>query len=375
MEEKGKSISSSIAACVTVAILGYIFLWVVLPWVYPQLSPSTFIFPFTLLVAIYTAKAVIRRTLSGAFLPNLMRSLTCVAWGPFLFTIFTKLPPLKQLGPVGWLSLHLAGLGAAYELLAFAARRHPFFSIPLKTSAMLVAALIARTHLAGIQSTLADMVYYGLLLSASACALSALALSKNPYLFKTGKWLGSWTAGVFLIGALGALYFLSLRERLAEALGPNFPIAEWGLVSSAVGLSLAGLHRGVKRMSEPVKLADWMKHRQVVGTRSEKELDEVSELVNDFVENGDKSGIVVYLASVASENGIDPRTAASCLRELLEYRDKELPWLVTRRVAAALEMENREERKRVLSRTVELLQSLSEGPEVQAEGESLEGWG
>lgn len=336
------------------------------------LPALTLTLAYAAFAAAYSVKGVVEGLFEGTFLPSLSGALTGLGAGLSAFFLMAAVAGMPRVSDAGWspfllsarwLVLGLGLLDAAHSLLKFPARNRPILRISLKSSAVLASAILLKLFwpplpLAQAEpaEALADAVFFGLLFWAAGSALSSLSLSKKPHLRAAGRWFGAgWL--MFFVGAFLSYYLHSLRGQLAGVLGQNFPLFEWVLVSSMVGVVLLAFSLGVRGMSEELRLAGWMKHRQIVSTCSEEELDELSGLAWDFVERGDKSGIAVYLVSLAGRSGLPSEAIASSLREFMNYRDVELPPLARRGTARWMQAENMRRREEVLKRAVQRLES------------------
>lgn len=352
-----------IGFCAILAILGYVFSWKFL-----KFDPFSLLLPFGILVSIYSTKEILEGTLEGTFIPYLTASLMLLSLGLFAFfyvplaTAHAEVAWQPVLTFLSWYLLFGCTLASVYQLLQFPARESPALRISVKTSALAGLAIIWKilwkALIPDVRTVLMDAVFCGFVFSAVGSALSSLSLARGPKLRTAGRRFGL-SVLMFLAGALLALYLFSLRQSLMVRFGANFPIFEWMLVSAVIGFAALGLIAGATEMSESLWLAKWMKHTQIAGLCSDKELEDLSAMARDFIEKGDKSRIAVYLANLGERANIHPHAIATSLRGLLNYADEELPWLVRKKVARGIHLQNMEMRRKVLQAAIEKLEEAA----------------
>lgn len=323
---------------------------------------SFLFFPLLAMLTAVLISEVIGAVFTGSLVSRIRSSLYCLAAGLFFFLLLPGPPVPERFHPTAFPILCLSIIAAAYKLTGHFTKGLPAWSILAKVPAIILAGLII-WHLSSIALPswrgvpVPAVLFTGFTLSAAACSLSALAFSKNPYLLRTGKSLGHPSA-MFFLGIFLAFYFTSLRQPISEVLHERLAFAEWGIVCFLCGIGFLKLRSTVKHASKPVSFGTWAKHLQIVKMKEDRDLVDVSELVKDFVENGSKGGILVYLISAASGAGALRDRILEAVDGLVSYENKPVPSIAFRWEAERLKRENRKARRDILEKTIRRLGKL-----------------
>jgi hypothetical protein len=197
-------------------------------------------------------------------------------------------------------------------------------------------------------------------------ALRELALygerATHPLLSGLSRWVAGSLLRALLLGGFLVSYVRLVRPLMYEGV-LYAPFIEWGLLLLVVGGVYAGARREIDRIySEQLRELDWRvwrRHLQQVTVSRDREFSYASLIQRAFVEEGVKDGLIVYLAGVLTRNQVPEARIAQLLHPLVQYRDRDIPWLAfgweRRRVAR----KNREERERLLEGLLKTLEGTS----------------
>ena len=100
------------------------------------------------------------------------------------------------------------------------------------------------------------------------------------------------------------------------------------------------------------RLGEWNKHVQSVITYKGDRFVNFADIVNDFVDKGNKERLIVNLTLWLDENHISDGEVSEILGSLINYEDNEKPDLSRRGRAQQVEEENKLNRLEILKDTI-----------------------
>ena len=111
----------------------------------------------------------------------------------------------------------------------------------------------------------------------------------------------------------------------------------------------------------PTEIGEWTKHIQDTSSIKGKSLRDFTEIIDDFIQNGNKENLIVKLFRFLNENRASEREMSVTLEEFIRFEDEKFPHFARRGTSEKIEEDNRERRMQVLQRTVERINALGLG--------------
>jgi len=188
----------------------------------------------------------------------------------------------------------------------------------------------------------------------SSIFISALAVTKifrnhpNPYLDFVGRRVNTSLENKFLGTLVVLLYLLFFRSFLLNHTGINpqlVTLGEWIVVCL---ISYVIYRRTRTFVSESMtvteKIGFWTRHIQEIEHTSAIQLDNLSKLIENFLYNGDKNELIVYLVDIFRRFNVSVSRINYSISELLDHRELEVgltTFIWQRRMLERLNIERR----------------------------------
>jgi hypothetical protein len=209
-----------------------------------------------------------------------------------------------------------------------------------------------------------DMVNWGFIAASVITLVGIFRDSRNPYLAQVGG-IASNTFFIIATSLIGTLYFNFLSGRLAEVspiIQQLSPYVEWTGIVILGALIFTIMRRGMSEsIIAPTEIAQWAKHIQDHSSTKGISLQDFTEIITKFVENGKKEMLLVKLFIFLDENKASEQNMTIVLRELVNSEDQKAPSLAKSGTAEKIEEKNKERRIKLLERTLEKINSLGLG--------------
>ena len=126
----------------------------------------------------------------------------------------------------------------------------------------------------------------------------------------------------------------------------------WGSFSSVRG--------GINRLSAPLTYSDWEKHTQKIENKIDEDLEYAEMVQRQFVEDGVKEELVVYLVDVLQKNGRYSLQSISLqLDPLINYQDEPVPSPSFEWVKNRVRQRNRKNRAMLLAELMDNIKPKS----------------
>jgi hypothetical protein len=185
--------------------------------------------------------------------------------------------------------------------------------------------------------------------------------SRNSYLSSIGSMTSSY-AFVLGISMLGSIYLSFIRGRMTDVspvITELSPYVEWTGIVLIAAMVFTIMRRGMTRsMISPAVVGSWAKHVQDTSLTKGEQLDELTGIIDDFVERGNREHLLVRLFHFLRENRVSEEEMKLVLSEVINFRDKDPPAFSLRGSSKEIEEANVYERMGVLMRTVRRINSL-----------------
>lgn len=305
---------------------------------------------------------ILKKYFMGELLHIIRRAVYILGWWMAAFFFFYLLPeaPAINLASYGILVLALASTAA--RCTALIKNRMVLYSI-LRALIYLVQGIAVRGMITtlwptgawaiGVRVSVADMALWGYIVVSACTLLRMLELSESDYIKQTGRWFGAARELKFLFTCFAVFLFKDMWQYMAKLFPGNVPLARWIFVFLLLLVVTLIVNAKVRRHVKVSYSANLQRHTQNVAFLKGSELPEVSALVGDFIEKGDKSGILTYMVVMTHELGIPRSIVSRIMKSLIEYKDIQSPPFAWRREQQAIDRDNREKRNALLNKTIE----------------------
>lgn len=181
----------------------------------------------------------------------------------------------------------------------------------------------------------------------------------NPQISFIARKLGEKTVGRILALNLMVIYLLSLRPIIldtADKYSRFLPLGEWIIIC----LVFYHLYTEMKSyissyMITRDEVGVWTKHIQSIEFKTSRDMDEITNAIENFIEKGEKKELIVRLTLLLSRAGLTAPRITYTLSEILRHRDKEAGILSFTWQVKQLQEKNKQRRKEVTSNILEAL--------------------
>ncbi len=206
-----------------------------------------------------------------------------------------------------------------------------------------------------------EMLNIGFSVASGITLVGIFRDSRNVYLSQFGG-LASNYFFVTALSLIGTLYLNFIGGRLTDVnpvIKQLSPYIEWTGVVIVGAFIFTVMRRGMtETMMVPTEIGDWGKHIQDTSSTKGKQLKDFTEMINEFVERGQKERLTVKLFRFLNENRASEPEMGKCLKELIDYEDQKHPNFAKRGTSKKVDENNQERRMLVLARTVQHINGL-----------------
>jgi hypothetical protein len=209
-----------------------------------------------------------------------------------------------------------------------------------------------------------EMLTWGFAAAAVITLIGIFRDSKNPYLSQVGGIASSFPI-VVAMSLIGTIYFNFVSGRLVQVspvISQLSPYVEWTGIVIVGAFIFTIVRRGMQEsMMVPFEAGPWAKHVQDLSPTKGKALEDFTDIIGDFVKDGNKERLLVKLFRFLEENRASEAETASTLRELINYEDDAPPNFARRGSAERVARLNQDRRMELLRRTVDRINQLGLG--------------
>ncbi len=199
------------------------------------------------------------------------------------------------------------------------------------------------------------LIHMGFLVAAAISLLAVFKASGNVYLSFVGEIASNYVLIVpaCLFGSLYFNYFQGKLGAISPTLANLSPFIEWIGICVVAALIYRRTHKGIQAsaMAE-AQLGDWMKHVQEVSTYKGGRFVRLTEMINDFVEEGRRERLLVSLSTFLHENKVGDEKISLLLSDLINYEDAKKPVFSIRGRSSVMDVKNKTQRSKVLKKTL-----------------------
>jgi len=195
---------------------------------------------------------------------------------------------------------------------------------------------------------------------ASFAALAAFGeKSKSPIFSGIFKWLVNSQLSIMLIACFIIIYFGFFRPEILIN-WQYLQLLDWIIVVAMVWGSFSSVRGSINRLSAPLTYSDWEKHTQKIENKIDEDLEYAERVQRQFVEDGVKEELVVYLVDVLQKNGRYSLQSISLqLDPLINYQDEPVPSLSFEWVKNRVSQRNRKNRAMLLAELMDNIKPKS----------------
>lgn len=198
------------------------------------------------------------------------------------------------------------------------------------------------------------------LVCASFAALAAFGeKSKSPIFSGIFKWLVNSQLSIMLIACFIIVYFGFFRPEILIN-WQYLQLLDWIIVVAMVWGSFSSVRGSINRLSAPLTYSDWEKHTQKIENKIDEDLEYAEMVQRQFVEDGVKEELVVYLVDVLQKNGRYSLQSISLqLDPLINYQDEPVPSPSFEWVKNRVSQRNRKNRAMLLAELMDNIKPKS----------------
>lgn len=334
-----------------------------------SMSLSVFFLPLLVSISIFYVASLFGVIFEGTVNELLVGSLYATGLAVFFALFLIYSPTSKTLSSTGFLFLAAFVVLFAYNILSIISR---VWEVPALKAIAASVTIYAVGHIVIRISTLFvgssgvplsgelggvlnNLIHMGFLVAAAISLLAVFKTSQNTYLSFVGEVASNYTL-IVLASLFGSLYFNYFQGKLgtiSPTLANLSPYIEWVAICIVAALIYRRTHKGIRAsaMAE-AQLGDWMKHVQEVSTYKSGRFVRLTEMINDFIEEGRRGRLLVSLATFLHENKMEDEKISLLLSDLIDYEDVKKPAFSLRGRSSVIDVENKTQRSNVLKKTL-----------------------
>ena len=213
----------------------------------------------------------------------------------------------------------------------------------------------------GITVSVPDILFYSCLIAGGGLLFSLVKGWILPFMqFIPGSawfhypWL-TWVGGCFF-----CFYWLDLRSWLIVNLPFfNLILLEWIIMGLLAMLLLGGYFRNLAVYTSPSREPPPVSEHVVrIKTFRPEEMDQVSRVLEEFVEKGEKEALASYLIGEAVHAGLRRQEIGRIISPLLYYQPEDIPGFTTRKEQELILERNRKNREGAARKAIDNYASM-----------------
>lgn len=335
--------------------------------------------PLLASITIFYVASIVSITLEGVLAEVLVGTLYAAGFASF-FALFLILQPGKAFSQAGFLLSGAFGVLLVYNVVSTLARLRGALALKAATvsaTIFMVGQIVLRLISLFISTSGASMppgmaegitgfVSLGITIAGVFTLFAVFKSSKNTYLAAMGSIAGNYlfSVSLSLIGALYYGFFLGGLRSYAPGIESLSPYIEWTGICVFAAIIFTVMRRGMQgSIMIKNRFGEWGKHKQEITTYKGDRFAGFTEVIDDFVERGNRERLLVRLALFLHENKADDDEISGLLASLINYRDEKPPDMARSGRAEAVEEENKLKRLSLLQETIrQIIPPGSGGP-------------
>lgn len=171
-----------------------------------------------------------------------------------------------------------------------------------------------------------------------------------------------------LLGIFVAFYLTDLRPVLLTIFLTYLEVTEWTILGTIILYVYLRLRREIIPESKDLLTADWKKHVQEVSIVEDKDFEELTRVINAFVENSKKESLIVYLAYMLAQKSISREEAEKALSTIINYSPVQRKSIIFSWDLNYISVQERLERLKCLKETLSTIDVIMSSRSVEVKG-------
>jgi hypothetical protein len=344
-------------------------------------SLELLLIPLLASITVFYIASIVSISMEGVLSEVLTGTLYATGFAAF-FALFLVLQPGPAWSQAGYLLSGAFGVLLVYNVVSTLARLRGAQALKAATvSATIVLRLITlfistsgASMPPGMAEGITAFVSLGITIAGVFTLFAVFKSSKNTYLAATGSIAGNYlfSVSLSLIGALYYGFFLGGLRSYAPGIENLSPYIEWTGICVFAAIIFTVMRRGMQgSIMIKNRLGEWSKHMQEITTYKGDRFVGFTEVIDDFVERGNRERLLVRLTLFLHENQAGDDEISGLLEPLINYRDESSPDMARSGRAEAIEEENKLRRLSLLQNTIGRIIPPGSGEPVEG-GEPLQ---
>jgi hypothetical protein len=333
-----------------------------------SISLEIILIPLLASITIFYVASIVGIAFEGILAEVLAGTLYAAGFASF-FALFLILQPGPSINQAGYLLSAAFGVVLAYNVVSTLARLRKSQAlkavavsttiylegqIALRLMSLLIGASGASMP-PGLGEAIAEFLNLGITIAAVFTLFAASKDSGNAYLAALGGIASNYlfSVSLSLIGALYYGFFLGGLSAFAPSIRNLSPYVEWTGICIFAAIIFTVMRRGMQgSIMVKNRLGEWRKHMQQVTTYKGDRFVGFTEVVDDFIEHGNREKLMVKLTLFLHENQAGDDEISGLLAELINYEDEKSPALSRTGSTEVLDNQNKLRRLDLLQKTI-----------------------
>lgn len=333
-----------------------------------SISLEIILIPLLASITIFYLASIVVIVFEGILAEVLAGTFYAAGFASF-FALFLILNPAQNINQAGYLLSAAFGVALVYNVVSTLARlrKSPTLKVVAVSATIytegqialrLISLLIGASGAAmtpGLIEAILEFLSLGITIAAVFTLLAVFKTSGNPYLAALGSIASNYIFSVSLsiIGALYYGFFMGGLSSFAPSIANLSPYVEWTGICIFAAIVFTIMRRGMQgSIMVKNRQGEWKKHVQQVTTYKGDRFVGFTEVVDDFVEYGNREKLLVKLALFLYENQARDDNISELLSELINYEDEEVPALSRTGQSDVVESQNKLRRLDLLQRMI-----------------------
>ncbi|MCX7746145.1 MAG: hypothetical protein N2645_04505 [Clostridia bacterium] len=208
----------------------------------------------------------------------------------------------------------------------------------------------------GIDLSAADMAMAGYFALSVFSLLALFSLNESPFSKYIGKWSQENTIGKFFYGAGVVFVFKDVPKVIDTVFKEDAFTAQLVLMVFILIILFINIKSLITHSRELEPHDNLSRHMLSLKFFNHEELEMTTEYIRSFVEQGEKSRIIAYIALRLQLAGMPVELVARLIYPMIHYKDVSLPLICRRSEALLIEEKNRKSRRNVLEYTIQMIE-------------------
>jgi hypothetical protein len=343
-----------------------------LPYLPEQLASmnlDVLLIPIFASISIFYIASLIGKAFEGRLSQVLGGTLYAAGFATF-FALFLILNPTSTLSSAGYLVLVAFIIILTYNILSTLSRlRENLVLRVLAVSATIylegqIAIRLLTLFLSSskadyspeIISGVGQFLNLGVSIAAIFTLFAIFKKSGNSYLSALGGIASNYlfSISLSLIGAIYYGFFMGGLSTLAPSISNLSPYFEWTGICIFAALIFTVMRRGMQgSMMSISRMGGWKKHVQMISVYKGDSFVNFTEVIDGFLENGNRDRLLVSLALFLHENRVEEDEISNLLSDLINFQGEDEPIFSRRGRTEVIDKKNRERRMEVLKKTID----------------------